>query len=61
MRGKRRQEDTERGGGFNKSRLRQSFPLVGYAHLGKFAATFKKKFSINPKALKSTSLEDLEV
>ena len=26
---------------------------VGYAHLGKFAVAFKKKFGISPKALKS--------
>ena len=36
-------------GGFNVTQVAQR---VGYAHVGKFAATFKKKFGISPKALK---------
>ncbi|MEM7064839.1 MAG: AraC family transcriptional regulator [Cyanobacteria bacterium P01_B01_bin.77] len=48
-----RMEEARRLLGLGELSVTQVAQTVGYSHSGKFAAAFKKKFGINPKALKS--------
>ncbi|MEM9163802.1 MAG: AraC family transcriptional regulator, partial [Cyanobacteria bacterium P01_F01_bin.4] len=49
-----RMEEARRLLGLGELSVTQVAQSVGYSHPGKFAAAFKKKFGINPKALKSS-------
>ena len=48
-----RMEEARRLLGLGELSVTQVAQTVGYSHPGKFAAAFKKKFGITPKALKS--------
>ncbi|MEM9805943.1 MAG: AraC family transcriptional regulator [Cyanobacteria bacterium P01_D01_bin.56] len=49
-----RMEEARRLLGLGELSVTQVAQTVGYSHPGKFAAAFKKKFGISPKALKSS-------